>query len=177
MEEERYTRFFSPAAEYEFEYPAGWAVRDRLNEAEPEVGFIAPSLGAKPLGVVLRVCRPAQTPAARLLEQVLQELLDLAKSGQARVIEIRSAQIGGNRARVVRLVRTWHMPLNLCEMLNPQEITEHSVVERYLLIEREGRLYSVCYVVPEDHDARLAGVFGHVMQTFHFLPAGQGGHR
>ncbi|MDR4483950.1 MAG: hypothetical protein R3B95_12175 [Nitrospirales bacterium] len=167
-EGERYTRFSSLAAEYEFEYPADWQVRERLNEAEPEVGFIGPSIEPRIGRVVLRVCRSTKSPVSPSLGKVLQELVDLAKSGEAHFLEIRAAEIDGTPSRIVTLARVWRMPLNLCEMMNPREITERPVVERYVLVEREGRFYSVCYMAPEALDARFSAVFEHVVRTFHF---------
>lgn len=167
-EAQSYARFSSVAAEYEFEYPADWQVRDRLTEAESEVGFIGPSIEARTGGVVLRVCRSTKSPVSPSLGKVLQELVDLAKSGEAHFLEIRTAEIDGTPSRMVTLARVWRMPLNLCELMNPREIIERPVIERYVLIEREGLFYSVCYTALEDLDARFSVVFAHVARTFHF---------
>lgn len=161
-EEERYIRFSSGAAEYVFEYPAGWQVENRLTEPEPQVGFIGPTNEAGTFAVVLFVSHSKRMSERATLDSVMHEMLDAAGRETVRFLTTRTTEIDGKPSRIVVVARDWRLPISLGEVL------DIPVVERYLLIKRDGWLYTVIYVAPEELDGRFAEVFERVIGTFRF---------
>lgn len=164
VQEERYDSFASPKAEYTFEYPRGWIVADHLGEQEPGVAIVAPDKQSKRLSALLMVYRYERTARVRSLDGMAQELTELARRGEARLLETRMTELDGSPCRIVALTRTWSQPVRQ----NGIEIQELPVVERYLVIERGGRFYVVTYVTSQEFAARFGSVFEHVTRTFHF---------